>query len=91
MCCIDAMNCKLMMFLPRVSHSDPCGPSVVIRSSVDRGGTQAVPARIAESGKGWLERHFEELCEDSDAHAGGESCPEVLSPPEQPQSPSPPY
>jgi hypothetical protein len=59
------------------------------RGSMDGGGAQAVPARIAEGRERRLERNIEKLREDSHANAGCKPCSEVLPPPLQSQPPPP--
>lgn len=49
---------------------------------MDGGRTSAVSVGITEGREGRLERDFEEFCEDAYADSGGQSCSEILSPPE---------
>jgi hypothetical protein len=53
------------------------------RSSMERGGAQAVPGRPGEARQGRLERHLPELRHNEDADAGGQPRAEVLPEAEQ--------
>lgn len=57
---------------------------------MDGGGAQVVFVGTAEGGERRLERDFQKLRQDEDADAGGQSCAEIFSSPEQSQPPPPP-
>lgn len=58
-----------------------CGSK--IRDSMDGGRTQALPARIAESGERRLARNLKKFRQNSNSNASGEPCSEILSPAKQ--------